>query len=401
MSLTFQAPLYAQCLEGDCRNGQGTFRFPEGHIYEGAFVNGQFQGYGRYTEKSGDVYEGIWINHALDSGICRYRSSGNRYEGRFKNGMRHGKGIFYFSDGRRQDGVFEQGAMTQGRLYYRNGDVYDGECRDGKRHGYGILYFADGRMQKGVWVQDTLQVAQNGGYQETYAVIVGIADYQKNDSLLADLAYCDEDARRFYKYLRSPAGGSVPSEHLCLLLDEQAGADSLLAKMARHFARANPNDRVIFFFSGHGSRNALLPYDADPHTQIPFSEIKARFKQCRAKRKLCILDACNSGAIKMMPENIANRKTESENDAQVIIMTSSRDLQPSAEMKALKGGVFSHYLLKGLGGAADQNHDRLVTIRELHQYLHTEVNVRTAGKQSPQTFGNFNNELPIAELQSN
>jgi len=46
-------------------------------------------------------------------------------------------------------------------------------------------------------------------------------------------------------------------------------------------------------------------------------------------------------------------------------------------------GVFTYFLLKGLGGEADTNHDGVVTAGELFNYLKQSVPHATGGKQNP------------------
>ena len=67
---------FAGCIEGNCRNGQGTFTWPEGHKYVGGWKDGREHGQGTFT----------WAN-------------GDKYVGEFKDGKRHGQGTFTGSDG--------------------------------------------------------------------------------------------------------------------------------------------------------------------------------------------------------------------------------------------------------------------------------------------------------------
>lgn len=48
----------------------------------------------------------------------------------------------------------------------------------------------------------------------TYAVVVGISDYQ--DPAIPDLGFADKDAEAFANFLHSPAGGSLDGDHLFL-----------------------------------------------------------------------------------------------------------------------------------------------------------------------------------------
>ena len=47
--------------------------------------------------------------------------------------------------------------------------------------------------------------------QNTYAVVVGISDYQ--DPGIPDLRFADKDAVAFANYLRSDAGGKLDNDH--------------------------------------------------------------------------------------------------------------------------------------------------------------------------------------------
>ena len=52
--------------------------------------------------------------------------------------------------------------------------------------------------------------------RNTYAVVIGISDYQ--DPGIPDLRYADKDAEAFVKYLLSEAGGQLKKDHIKLLL---------------------------------------------------------------------------------------------------------------------------------------------------------------------------------------
>ena len=44
--------------------------------------------------------------------------------------------------------------------------------------------------------------------------------------------------------------------------------------------------------------------------------------------------------------------------------------------------------MKGMEGLLDLNNDKRITTNELHQYVKTNVNKFSLGKQTPQLFGN-------------
>jgi hypothetical protein len=62
--------------------------------------------------------------------------------------------------------------------------------------------------------------AQTGAPGNTYAVIIGVSNYESIG--IRKLKYANKDAQNFYNYLLSKSGGSVPPENIKLLLDEEA-----------------------------------------------------------------------------------------------------------------------------------------------------------------------------------
>mgnify|MGYP006307131141 FL=1 len=63
----------------------------------------------------------------------------------------------------------------------------------------------------------------------TYALVIGISDYQDTD--IPDLSFAHRDAEAFAEYLRSPAGGELDEDHLQVLLNEQATSGQVIAAL--------------------------------------------------------------------------------------------------------------------------------------------------------------------------
>jgi hypothetical protein len=59
------SPLFAQCIQGNCQNGLGTFLFPGGSKYIGEWKNGQMDGTGEFIFSSGARYVGEWSEDKL------------------------------------------------------------------------------------------------------------------------------------------------------------------------------------------------------------------------------------------------------------------------------------------------------------------------------------------------
>ncbi|MCE7059229.1 caspase family protein [Dyadobacter sp. CY343] len=237
----------------------------------------------------------------------------------------------------------------------------------------------------------------------TYAVVVGISNYQKFQPSNGDLRYASRDAQLFYNYLTKATNELVPRENVILLTDEMATKGNMLAAM-EIFSKALPEDRVIFYFSGHGNSGVFLPYESSGYKPVlTHKEVKQRFRESRSELKLCIADACKSGTIEI--QNFpASEGIHQASNANVIVFLSSLANQLSAEYVKLGQGVFTFYLLKALNGEADVNEDKQISALELYKYVSLKVraysrkNSPELPEQIPTMYGKFPKELPIAIL---
>ena len=63
--LLWSGSAYAECIQGNCQNGQGTFTFSSGAKYVGEYKDGKRNGQGTFTFPDGRVKKGIWKNSEL------------------------------------------------------------------------------------------------------------------------------------------------------------------------------------------------------------------------------------------------------------------------------------------------------------------------------------------------
>lgn len=237
------------------------------------------------------------------------------------------------------------------------------------------------------------------GYVNTYAVVVAIADYENYEEGGGDLRFSDDDAAKFYEFLCDANGGKVPRDNISLLINQRATRANILRQLHEVFARATADDRIIFYYSGHGVPGLLIPYDVKgKENVVTYAELKNAFKKSKASIKLCLIDACNANSIKITPSTTPKTTTRTAQATEVAIMVSSQSYQSSIEFESLGQGVFSYFLLKGLRGSADRNKDNIINIAELHTYIYKNVKVYTGNAQVPHTYGRFNKTMPIAIL---
>lgn len=235
--------------------------------------------------------------------------------------------------------------------------------------------------------------------EQTYAVVVGISNYQALSYETGDLRYADRDARQVVRFLQSKAGGNVLSENIRLLTNKQA-TQANIERALMLFRQAGAGDRVILYFSGHGMTDSFVPYDVIPGSQaklLTHQAIKAAFHASKATTKLCIADACLSGS--MMQQAKARKIAQNVSaGSHVAMLLASRSTEYAMETNRLAGGAFTYFLLKGLTGQADLDHNKIVTIQELYQYVSPQVRLITRGRQAPVFYGRFPDDLALSYL---
>ena len=218
-------------------------------------------------------------------------------------------------------------------------------------------------------------------YSKVYLVSVGIADYPGREN---DLYFSAEDAKTItWLYGRNPT--AVVSRQL---IDRQATVSAIVSAMESVFSQAGEGDRVVFFFSGHGYEGGFAAYDGS----LSYSRIRAAMKKGRARTKIIFADACYSGRIRTPKKDSSPLQAKDEG---VMLFLSSRSNEMSVESEGMKNGVFTAYLQKGLRGSADANRDRIITAREIYNFVHEGVVKATGGTQHPVMWGKFPDNMAV------
>lgn len=433
------------CLSGNCRNGNGIFAYPDGGTYKGSFANSRPEGWGQYDYFNGDQYlgefkrglrdgkgtlklkngsqlKGDWIADEYIGNTDAFQSSAT---GCVQGNCQSGEGIYVYSEGQgKYVGTFLSGfPHGEGTVFYKNGSRYQGQLEKGQLNGYGTLYHTDGRLTEGFWnngkftgkrptqqvfAADANSTTQLGGSKQTkvWAVIVGIANYNH----MRVLRYTDDDAYRMYAFLKSPEGGALSDQRIRILIDEDATKMNIKKAMEDVFLRAGSEDLVILYFSGHGLPGSFLPYDYDGYNNKFYHEdINNILQNSPAKLKICIADACHSGSFlndrEMIKDGELKNILESYYNSlattlpSTALIMSSKSEETSLESNNLRQGVFSHFLIRGLKGEADQNRDDIITIQELFEYVRENVSSYTGNRQSPIIKGNYDYRMPVAMVR--
>ena len=222
----------------------------------------------------------------------------------------------------------------------------------------------------------------------TYAVIVGISDYQSDG--IAKLRFANRDAQMFFNYLRSPAGGAVPQDNIRLLLDSTATNAAVYNALSWLTETVQKNDLVYFYFSGHGDMESetarrlgfLLAFNT-PRTNyinnaIRIEDLNYYANTLSAKAKVILItDACHSGTLvtsdyrlKFLVGNELRKAKENE-----IRITSCGPNELAVENEAWGGGrgVFSYYFINAITGFADVDKNGMITVREARNYMDSVI----------------------------
>jgi len=233
-----------------------------------------------------------------------------------------------------------------------------------------------------------------------FVLSVGVGRYANPDY---NLDYAASDAKEF--------AAEVRAEQLKLarfgrvevveLRDREASKARIIAEMKNLAEKAQPEDGVIVFFSGHGTaegdRFYLIPHDlgyTGPRKALSGAGLKAildhsisdhdlerAFRGVDAAQLLLVIDACNSGQA-LESEEKRRGPMNSKGLAQLAyekgmyVLTASQSYEVAFESKTLKHSYLTYALVEsGLKtAAADQEPaDGEVTLREWLGYATREV----------------------------
>ena len=220
------------------------------------------------------------------------------------------------------------------------------------------------------------------------AVVIGNQAYQNG---IPEVSYGVRDAEAMRSVLVNRLGFSPDN----IILVENASQGDMATIFGNResykgkvwkYIDPDGRSKVFVFYSGHGMPDVqsktpfILPVDANPATVtingFPLELVYANLEKLNVQRAYVFLDACFSGGSnnKMLIQSAspvfvsAKVDTGAKSDKLTILAASEGDQLASWDDKE-GHGLFTASLLRGLGGAADQNTDGALTATELHAYL--------------------------------
>ncbi len=249
--------------------------------------------------------------------------------------------------------------------------------------------------------------------------VSGYLDSQYN------LKYAEKDIRDIAAALQK----KYPNLVVDTLTGNQVTKENVMA-LGKRLNQATENDIVIFSLSGHGLLNKKLDfyfasYDVDfknPDDKgIRYDDLENMLSCIPARKKLFLMDACNSGEVDRAADLtvvIKNEVSRGEDTAQkrgVIVLSNKNEEKANRSFELMqeffagfskssgsivisasagqsyalesdqwKNGVFSYSFINGLlSGKADLNKNGTITVTELQRFVIKEVYRLTKGMQKP------------------
>lgn len=216
-----------------------------------------------------------------------------------------------------------------------------------------------------------------------YAVVIGIEKYSAG---LPPPTGARADAENMAKVFHTTLG--IANEHIQVLLDDRATKGAIEGALAWAKGSTPAGGRVYFYFSGHGSPDAesrtsyIVPADGDPRyleaTAIALRDLLSNLGQTKAREVIAMVDSCFSGAggRSVLPPGARPlvRVHEETTPPQIALFSASGANEISGPVPGGSGGLFTSYLVQGLGqGAADINGDGQVSLGELAEWVSPRV----------------------------
>jgi hypothetical protein len=241
--------------------------------------------------------------------------------------------------------------------------------------------------------------------ESRHALVVATAHY--SDPKLQQLRAPAADAERLAAVLRDPDTGNFDVD---VLIDETHGM--VTRRVARFFRDRGPEDLLLLHFSCHGvkdERGELFLAAADTEidllsaTGVSAAWLNEQIGRTRSRRTVVLLDCCFSGSFPfgLRPRGIGVDAPEQLQGRGRAIITASSAMEYAYEGDELTGegqpSIFTAAVVEGLEtGMADLDHDQLISVDDLYDYVYDRVKERTPG-QTPSKKSDLEGPLYLAK----
>ncbi len=257
-----------------------------------------------------------------------------------------------------------------------------------------------------------------------YGILCGISTY-KDSSM--NVEYSAKDAQDLKAALLKSYNWK--DGNITLLLNSGVTGQAIYNAIVEVAQKADPDDMVLFYFSGHGSKVPdAAPFDeadGQDETLIDYNGNYIRddtlsdwFKELPTSKYVVFLDTCFSGGqIKgiLSGPGLAGSfsdagdgfgadfftsqiQTDLDDLKHGVVVTACDSDELAGETSALENGIFTHFLLQSFSRVGDRNQNNWVSAEECFQYASSLVTAEEAGQHVQIYDGNTQSELEFYEL---
>lgn len=255
-------------------------------------------------------------------------------------------------------------------------------------------------------------------YSKTYAILIAIENYQPKDSnQIPSVQYAENDIKMFKEVLINKMG--VQEEDITLFVNENALKNNLEYDLFGLFKILTENDRLIFYYVGHGFHdgvtNYLTTYDTHP-LHISDTAVSLRkvfldpFLKSKCKHGLIFIDACATSLQKEDARNILSNidyngfNFEKNENFYLATFFSCQAGQSSYSCNNLSHGIWTFHLINAINGNIPSviKKEKIITDRSLVDYLGSEVSKYVKDnlgyEQNPKAVLESDSEFIIAKV---
>lgn len=251
---------------------------------------------------------------------------------------------------------------------------------------------------------------------KTFCLIVAIENYNENADF-PKVDYAEKDATDLIETFKMLG---YDTSNFISLINNKATKSAIISKIKFISQSAEKNDRIVFYFAGHGfyegGKNLLAPVDAVKldkiDTCVSIDQILSYLTSSHCLHNLLFLDCCHSGFSIGTDERdgidsfAADALIYQFRDEEFCIgFASCKSNQKSNSHAKLKNGVWSHFLNKALRGDAEGIYDgdilfsdKLQSYLKEQTYQFVKMNTEKKKDQTPIKFGTETDKFIIADL---
>jgi hypothetical protein len=240
--------------------------------------------------------------------------------------------------------------------------------------------------------------------ERRYAVLIGNSQFA-SDSGLVSLQCPVADVDGMNEILVAEDLGGFSEPVICKNLPHY----EVESHIDEVFHRANRNDLVLLYYSGHGCVDVsgqlyLATANTRKSSLIPTSLSVERIRSIIRNRPLAtkvviILDCCYSGRVEraFLRGGVDEQLRRIQGSSGTYILTASTGIQAAQEKEGDQYGLLTKHIIAGIRSGEAANEDGLVTMETLYNYVFAKVCAE--GPQEPMMweFGVRGDDLVIAK----